>query len=63
MVKIEENVKCPCRWKNCKRHGDCTACKEHHQKVKKDCLPACERRRKSKRVRGERKPNKRQERM
>lgn len=43
MNKIEETIKCPCRWKNCKRHGDCTACKEHHQKVKKDCLPACER--------------------
>lgn len=53
MDKIEETVKCPCRWKNCKRHGDCTACKEHHQKVKKDCPPACERRRKSKRVRRE----------
>lgn len=23
--------KCPCRWVNCKRHGDCAACMAHHQ--------------------------------
>lgn len=32
---------CPCRWKKCKRHGDCAACIEHHRKVKNGQLTAC----------------------
>ena len=25
-----KNENCPCKRINCKRHGDCVACKEHH---------------------------------
>ncbi|HEX2938738.1 MAG TPA: hypothetical protein VHO66_07460 [Ruminiclostridium sp.] len=32
---------CPCRKKQCPRHGDCDACREHHKNSK--YKPACER--------------------
>lgn len=38
-------VKCSCRWKNCKRHGDCAACRAHHAQHAKHPLPACEKKR------------------
>lgn len=34
--------KCPCRWKNCRRHGDCNACRAHHDQSAQRPLPACE---------------------
>lgn len=38
-----EGKKCPCRRVNCKRHGDCAACREHHHNVHKIPLTTCER--------------------
>lgn len=35
-------VKCNCKWKNCKRHGKCHECREHHKNHKKYPLPFCE---------------------
>ncbi len=40
--RTAENVECPCRWKNCRRHGDCAACKEHHRGLNRKPLTACE---------------------
>ncbi|MFR0861781.1 MAG: hypothetical protein ACLS5A_02840 [Pseudoruminococcus massiliensis] len=36
-----ENKVCKCRWKNCKRYGNCKECIEHHQKNNKYPLPYC----------------------
>lgn len=35
-------VKCNCRWINCKRHGKCDECREHHKNHKKYPLLFCE---------------------
>lgn len=43
MENIKENVKCPCRWRSCKQHGDCVACREKHRNSKEKRLVACER--------------------
>ena len=42
---MDGEKKCPCRYKSCKRHGDCDACREHHRTVKR-MPPACERKKK-----------------
>ena len=34
MAAPKKLLKCTCRRKNCKRHGDCKACIEHHKKNK-----------------------------
>lgn len=39
----EKEEKCPCKRTGCKRHGDCTACTEHHHASKKIPLTTCER--------------------
>ena len=41
---------CSCRWKNCKRHGNCAECIAHHKKSEKYPLPSC------KKIRQPRKP-------
>lgn len=33
---------CPCK-RECERHGDCNACKEHHHASKRYPLSTCER--------------------
>lgn len=35
MEYIIKNEKCSCSWKNCKRYGDCLACREHHETIKR----------------------------
>jgi hypothetical protein len=37
----ETGASCPCKWVKCPRHGDCGACREHHEKEKK-FPPFCE---------------------
>ena len=32
---MEEKQDCPCRYKSCKRHGKCEACRAHHRKENK----------------------------
>lgn len=39
----EDANSCPCKRKNCERHGDCAACREHHKNVQRKYLPACDR--------------------
>lgn len=39
-------MKCNCRWKNCKRHGKCDECREHHKNHPKHPLPYCEKNKK-----------------
>ncbi|HPU59151.1 MAG TPA: hypothetical protein PLG48_06555, partial [Candidatus Avimonas sp.] len=34
---------CTCRWKNCKRYGNCRECIEHHKRHEKYPLPYCKR--------------------
>lgn len=34
---------CPCKKKNCEKHGKCGECREYHRLYKKN-LPVCERR-------------------
>lgn len=38
-----KNPNCPCKRIKCERHGDCTACKEHHHASAKIPLATCER--------------------
>ena len=38
-----KNNNCLCKRKNCERHGDCTACKEHHHTSSRYPLTTCER--------------------
>lgn len=33
---------CPCKWKACKRHGDCEACRAHHAVHPKYKQPFCD---------------------
>lgn len=40
---MQNNKDCPCKRKNCERHGDCAACKEHHHVLQKRSLTTCER--------------------
>lgn len=42
-----QNQECPCKRLQCKRHGDCEACKKHHLEVMR-YSPACERAKKKK---------------
>lgn len=42
------NEKCPCKKTDCKRHGDCAACRAHHAKSKKNKPVACEKKKKHK---------------
>lgn len=46
---ILENGKtiCSCRWKKCKRHGNCKECMEHHSRHEKHPLPYCKRKKES----------------
>ena len=37
------NENCPCKKKKCPRHGDCTACREHHAASKRQRPVACQR--------------------
>ncbi len=37
---------CPCKWKNCKRHGDCKLCRDHHASHPKYKQPFCEKKKK-----------------
>ena len=41
-----EKKDCPCKRKNCERHGDCDACRAYHAKMKRKCPCACERQKK-----------------
>lgn len=34
---------CPCKRMQCPRHGDCAACRDHHDQFKRKMRPACER--------------------
>lgn len=40
-IALYEPQHCPCKRRRCSRHGDCTACREHH--AEKNALTACER--------------------
>lgn len=40
------NENCPCRKKECARHGNCEACRAHHAAVKRKRPVACERKKK-----------------
>ncbi len=42
--ELNEEKKCSCRYRNCKRHGKCEECITHHKKHPKHPLPACQRR-------------------
>ena len=44
MVK-EDEINCPCKRIKCERHGDCKACREHHNAKKRKVIPACDRKR------------------
>lgn len=37
------NQECPCKRVNCKIHGDCKACREHHGHMKRNLRVACDR--------------------
>jgi hypothetical protein len=37
------NENCPCKRTECERHGNCTACREHHSSLKGKSLTYCER--------------------
>ncbi|MDD3400365.1 MAG: type II CAAX endopeptidase family protein [Eubacteriales bacterium] len=37
-----ENTNCPCKKKNCERHGNCDDCRKHHDDSKKQRPVACE---------------------
>jgi hypothetical protein len=41
-MKVENND-CPCKRIKCERHGNCDACKEHHQAAPRKIPTACER--------------------
>ncbi|HOA33592.1 MAG TPA: hypothetical protein PKO20_03220 [Clostridiales bacterium] len=36
-------TECICKWKSCKRHGNCEECKEHHKTHPKYPVPFCKR--------------------
>lgn len=36
------NKECPCKKKNCERHGKCDECREHHANLKQQRPVACE---------------------
>lgn len=40
---MEEKKSCPCKREKCKRHGNCSACQEHHHGAGKQSLTSCER--------------------
>ena len=31
---MKNNLSCPCKKKSCPRHGDCEACRKHHEESK-----------------------------
>ena len=33
---------CPCKMKSCSRHGDCEACRKHHEESKRKRPVYCE---------------------
>lgn len=39
MEEIRED--CPCKREKCERHGNCSACREHHSSKRRP--PSCER--------------------
>ncbi len=41
MDNAGNNINCTCRWKNCKRHGNCEECITHHKNHAKYPLPHC----------------------
>lgn len=43
MKENEYMVECPCKRLNCSRHGDCAACREHHDSFKSKMRVACDR--------------------
>lgn len=45
-------MKCNCRWKNCKRHGKCDECREHHKNHAKHPIPYCEKKKVTKKGNG-----------
>lgn len=42
-----EKKDCPCKRKECERHGKCEACRAHHETSEKKYPCACERKKKS----------------
>lgn len=34
---------CPCKRTQCERHGDCSACRVHHNNMKRKMRVACDR--------------------
>lgn len=40
-ILMDNNQKCYCKWKSCKRHGKCEECIDHHSQNKKYPLPFC----------------------
>lgn len=36
------NKNCPCKKKNCERHGKCDECRKHHAEAKKQIPVYCE---------------------
>lgn len=42
-----KNESCPCKRINCERHGDCDACRAHHNASARKLPPACEKKRRS----------------
>lgn len=43
MRENEYMVECPCKRLKCERHGDCAACREHHNSFKRKMNVACDR--------------------
>lgn len=45
VMEKEDGLNCPCKRAKCERHGDCKACREHHNSGKRNIIPACDRQR------------------
>lgn len=43
------NENCPCKRKQCERHGKCDECRKHHAEFKRPMRVACEREKKNRR--------------
>lgn len=41
------NEKCPCKRKECERHGKCDECRKHHAEFKRLMHVACERKKRT----------------
>lgn len=42
-ILFQGGEKCPCRKSNCKYHGDCEACMNHHYNMERKTKTQCDR--------------------